>query len=629
VNTIDNRTAEWLEADGCGGFASGTIDGIRTRRYHALLLNATNPPTGRMVLVNGIEGWLETPSGKVALTSQRYAPDVVSLNGAERIESFTGDPWPQWIFRLPGGQTIEHGILAVHGRALTVLYWRANPRLDGKLMVRPLISGRDYHALHHENPAFNFNAERTGAHVIFRPYSGVPAIVARSNGSYESQPEWYRNFFYYAENERGLDCIEDLASPGVFSFDLTSEAFLVLAAGDADTDEPPASIREDERARRTEFGSRLHRAADAYVVRRAAGKTIVAGYPWFTDWGRDTFISVRGLCMAGGRPKDAREILLEWSDHVSEGMLPNRFPDAGDSPEYNSVDASLWFIVAADELRRHPAVSLSEADRRRLDDACGKILAGYAAGTRFNIHADSDGLLAAGVPGLQLTWMDAKAGDWVVTPRIGKPVEIEALWINALQIGERIDPRWSDLYRKAVAAFQSRFWNERRRCLYDVIDVDHESGKLDDSIRPNQIFAVGGLPTTVIDDARARAIVDVVETHLVTPAGLRSLAPGEPGYHPHYQGEVNDRDGAYHQGTVWPWLMGPFIEAWIRTHGGDADARTIARSRFFAPMIALLDPAGTGHLPEIADGDPPHKPRGCPFQAWSVGEALRIDTLTR
>jgi glycogen debranching enzyme len=269
--------------------------------------------------------------------------------------------------------------------------------------------------------------------------------------------------------------------------------------------------------------------------------------------------------------------------------------------------------------------SLDGGDRARIWNAINAILEGYAAGTRFGIKADEDGLLAAGRPGAQLTWMDARVGDRVITPRIGKPVEIQALWINALWIGAIASPRWTDLFKRAFASFERRFWNSSDGALYDVIDVDHVRGAVDASFRPNQIFAVGGLPLPLIDGDRARLVVDAVERHLWTPIGLRSLAPADPAYVGRYSGGVADRDGAYHQGTVWPWLLGAFVEAWVRTRGGTDDARVEARARFLEPLLAGLDAAGLNHLPEVAGGDAPHTPGGCPFQAWSVGEALRLD----
>jgi predicted glycogen debranching enzyme len=627
TSSPSHSPGEWLEADGLGGFASGTVDGIRTRRYQAVLLTATSPPTGRVVLVNGFEAWLETPAASVALTSQRYAPDVVHPDGASRIETFTPDPWPSWLLGLPDGNRIEHQVLVPRGQAATVLTWRLRAGPGGTLAVRPLVSGRDYHALHHENPAFRFDADVAGRRVVWRPYPGLPAIVARSNGSYAHQPDWYRNFLYTAEQARGLDCVEDLASPGIFRWDLTrGEAVLILAAEGHEPADDAEAIRVAEGERRRRFASRLHRAADAYVVRRGSGKTVIAGYPWFTDWGRDTLIALRGLCLATGRFDDARAILLEWSGAVSEGMLPNCFPDHGEAPEFNAVDAALWFVVAVHEfLETVPDVA--SRDRDALEVAIDAIVSGYARGTRYGIRADDDGLLAAGQPGLQLTWMDARVGDRVVTPRIGKPVEVQALWLNALHIAAGRSDRWSALAARGRESFAARFWNEAAGALYDVVDVDHRAGTVDATIRPNQIFAVGGLPFPILEGPRARRVVDTVESRLLTPLGLRTLAPGEPGYTPHYRGGVAERDGAYHQGTAWPWLMGAFVEAWVRVRGGTANVRREARARFLDTLCGHLDDAGLGHLPEIADGDAPHTPRGCPFQAWSVGEALRLTRL--
>jgi predicted glycogen debranching enzyme len=310
-------------------------------------------------------------------------------------------------------------------------------------------------------------------------------------------------------------------------------------------------------------------------------------------------------------------------------MVPNRFPDSGESPEFNAVDASLWYLVAVHEYFQTPGNAVDRAVRDRLREAVEEILAGYSAGTRFKIRSDDDGLLAAGVPGVQLTWTDAKVDDWIVTPRIGKPVEVQALWLNALHVGTQLSTggqaaRWGQLFERGRASFRARFWYEAGGYLHDVVDADHRPATTDSTFRPNQIFAVGGLPLSLLEGAQARRVVDAVEARLFTPLGLRSLAPGLPGYAPRYEGGVRQRDGAYHEGTVWPWLMGPFVEAWIRVRGGTSEAKRAARERFLAPLLRHLDEAGLGHVSEIADGDPPHTPRGCPFQAWSVGELLRL-----
>jgi len=636
---IDDR--EWLEADGLGGFASGTVSGVRTRRYHALLLTATTPPTGRVVLVNGFDAWVDAGGRTTALTTQRYAPDALHPDGASRIEAFSPDPWPTWRFALGDGVVLTQELFAVHGTGSVAVAWTlmSAPAAPIDLRVRPFVSGRDYHSMHHENGAFNFNSERREAAIAIRPYRDLPSVVSLTNGDYEHAPEWYRNFLYSAERERGLDATEDLASPGVLRWRLTApgdRAIWILKTGAGDTPEPRSReevaatyerLASAERKRRSAFGSPLDRAADAYLAQRGSGRTVIAGYPWFTDWGRDTFIAVRGLCLATGRLRDARDILVQWAGAVSEGMLPNRFPDGGETPEFNAVDASLWFVVAVGELlervERRSRV-LTGADREALEFAVLSIVDGYAAGTRFGIRMDDDGLLAAGMPGVQLTWMDARVGGRVITPRIGKPIEIQALWLNALHVAARFNRAWLEPLARGRAAVGARFWIDRGY-LADVVDVDHVAGTRDASFRPNQILAVGGLPLAVVDGDRARAVVDAVEARLLTPIGLRSLAPGEPGYAARYEGDSTARDAVYHQGTVWPWLLGAFVDAWLRVRGNSDRDRAEARRRFLDPLRDHLSDAGLGHVSEIADAEPPFTPRGCPFQAWSLGELIRIE----
>jgi predicted glycogen debranching enzyme len=668
VNPIDSN-AEWIEADGLGGFASGTVSGIRSRRYHALLLTATTPPAGRMVLVNGLDAWVETSNRTVALSSQRYGPDVIHPDGATRIESFEYEPWPRWRYRIDNDTIIEQELFVPKGESAVFISWRivdepkrqstgalqdaaataqaskdacvlecgaAPPLPNGiKLRVRPFLSGRDFHSTHHENGSFRFDTEQNGEGVTFRSYDGVPAIMAHSNGQYAHDPAWYRNFLYSEEQARGLDAAEDLASPGVFEFLLSHKpAVLMLAAeGHASTDIEAtearyAQVRTIEQARRKYFSSPLERAADAYLVKRGKGKTLIAGYPWFGDWGRDTFIAIRGLCIATGHLEDARDILLAWAGVVSQGMLPNRFPDSGEQPEFNSVDASLWYIIAVNDYllaAEKRATLTDDCHTKKLREAVEAILAGFNEGTRFGIRADRDGLLSAGEHGQQLTWMDARVDGREITPRIGKPVEIQALWLNALAVGAKFSARWQSLFDKGRAAFEEKFWNEHAGYLADVVDSDHQPGTVDLTFRPNQIFAVGGLPLQLLSQEKARRVVDAVEMLLLTPVGLRSLAPSEPGYAPHYQGGSRERDAIYHQGTVWPWLIGPFVEAWVRVRGSTSKAKAEARAKFLPPIYQHLNEAGLGHISEICDAEPPHTPRGCPFQAWSLGELLRLE----
>src|SRR5262245_7779299 len=414
MNEIEKTTREWLEADGLGGFASGTVSGIRTRRYHALLLTARTPPTGRMVLVNGFDAWIETKSGKFMLSSQRYTPGVIGGDGAGRITSFSNEPWPTWRFKFEDGTEIEHELVAARGCPSVVLTWKLLNRSGGvRLFVRPFLSGRDYHSLHRDNGVFRFEPVSRGDQLIWETYQGVPPIVSCSNGSYYHDPHWYRNFLYSEEQTRGLDHIEDLAATGILTFDLDKEEAVWLLSTEETSSQfehhcSPSlgrahSIRANERLRRQSFSSPLHKAADNYIVTGRRGKTIIAGYPWFTDWGRDTFIALRGLCLAGGRLAEAGEILAAWAGAVSEGMLPNRFPDQGEQAEYNSADGSLWFVIAAYEFlqkSREQHVHLN-GEKSKLEGAINAVLEGYLAGTRFGIGADEDGLLSAGLPGTQ------------------------------------------------------------------------------------------------------------------------------------------------------------------------------------------------------------------------------------
>jgi predicted glycogen debranching enzyme len=619
---------EWLEADGLGGFASGTALGLRTRRYHALLLAATTPPSGRMVLVNGLDAVLEIDGASFPLSRQRYLPDVDAPADPAPLNEFVPEPWPRWTWKIGNGELV-HELFVPRDSPTVVLRWQwTGLARTMRLRVTPFLSGRDFHALQHQNGAFNFTPVVSRDRQKWTPYPGVPAIVARSNGAYTQEARWYLNFLYDEEKARGLDFAEDLAAPGRYDFDLAAgPAVLIFSTADLDRTASAADLARQfadaETKRRAAFAAPHLRSADAYLVQRGAGRTIIAGYPWFGDWGRDTFISMRGFCLATGRLDEARNILTAWSGYVSQGMLPNRFPDVGDGAEYNSVDASLWYCIAVHEYL-HAAGERGAAVREQLLSAVDAILTGFTHGTRYGIAADTDGLLRCGQPGVALTWMDAKVGDWVVTPRIGKPVEVQALWLNALALSARRNAQWHFQFVRGLTAFHDRFWNEAKGCLYDVVDANHLAGAMDDRVRPNQLFALGGLPLVLVHDDRARRIMQTVEEQLWTPMGPRSLAPGEPDYAATYEGDLRKRDGSYHQGTVWPWLAGPFIEAWVRLRNHTPEAKDEARSSYLGALMDY-DQVGLLHLPEIADATAPFTPRGCPFQAWSLAELIRLE----
>jgi predicted glycogen debranching enzyme len=644
VSDVSDAEREWLETDGLGGFASGTALGLRTRRYHSLLTAARGTPSDRFVLVNGIEAWWSLGGTQVVLTSQAYLPEIVTASGLLQTEVFGWDPWPNWRMRMPDARQVVHELFMHRALPCVCLSFRfEDPRPGSMLHVRPLLSGRSLHGLQRENASVDLGADLSQGRVIYRTYPHVPAVAVWSNGQYRHEPCWYRNFRYDAERARGLDFVEDHVSPGIFSFNLAFDqgeavVFFALegdAAATAFSGRGPRDrfhgYRAEELARRGALGTE-RQAAQAYVVARGKGETIVAGYPWFTDWGRDTFIALRGLCLSLGQWDRAKHVLLTWSRLLSGGMLPNRFPDGSGPPEYTSVDSAFWFAVAVQELCAAlppQDEGFNGSEREHLLAAVDAIVRGTRAGTRHGIAIAEDGLLTSGEQGLALTWMDARVDGVPVTPRAGKPVELQALWLNTLHWASERHPDLASLFDRGMQSFSERFWFQAGGYLHDVVDVDGKTGAVDESLRPNQIFAVGGLPLPLLSGERARSVVDTIERELWTPVGLRTLAPGDPRYQGRYLGGPEERDRAYHQGTAWPWLLTAFVEGWLRVHGNSARARGHARKRFLAPLRAELGAAGLGHVPEIADGDPPHTPRGCPFQAWSMGEYLRLEALLK
>jgi predicted glycogen debranching enzyme len=631
---------EWLETNGLGGFASSTIVGLNRRRYHALLVAAAKPPVGRLLLLSKIEEILVIDGKRFDLSANRY-PGVVHPQGFHYLKQFRLDPFPVFTYEMEGIE-IEKSVFMIHGENSTVIRYelkKKDPELleSLRLEIRPLIAFRDYHSLTHENSALNSAVQERSGLASVTPYPGLPSLhLAHSAIELRKTGDWYRNFEYDAERERGLDFSEDLFNPFVLSFDLRLHrpASIIASTEPRDVAEG-AEYRHAEVTRRQQafvaspiedsFSRSLAAASDQYLVSRGNEKSVIAGYHWFGDWGRDTMIALPGLTLVTGKYEIARSILRIFAKHVDQGMLPNRFPDAGETPEYNTVDATLWFFEAA---RAYLAYTHDlEFVRDELYPIFADIIAWHIRGTRYGIKVDDSGLLASGELGLQLTWMDAKVGDWVVTPRRGKPVEIQALWYNALCIMEGLARRFGDeaareRYRSMAAIadrnFNRLFWNEELGCLYDVVN----GGQPDSSIRPNQIFAVS-LPHSMLSSERARKVVGKVEEHLLTPFGLRTLAPSDPLYRGHYTGGPIERDGAYHQGTVWPWLLGPFITAYVKVNARSDEARRQARA-WLSPLESHLADAGLGHISEIFEGDAPHRPCGCIAQAWSVAEILRV-----
>ena len=628
---------EWLETNGKGGFSSGTVAGANTRRYHALLLTARKPPSERFVLVNHLEEWLDIDGQAIPLSTNLY-PGSVHPTGYEHCIEFSTDPWPTWTFDC-NGLTVQREILSIHGRDIVMVRWKLVGKKPSRavLRVRPKLTGRDYHGTHHENGNLSTEAQVGSGMVLWHCYADLPPVRAFHSGGYRHEPNWYRHIQFPIEQERGLDAAEDWWSPGEFTFDLESGSTrtLTLTSETIDRLDAVALAKHEKSSRDTALQAApaadslagvLWRATEVYLSERGTQHTVIAGYPWFTDWGRDAFISLPGLCLVTGRLDVAWQVIASFAAHVSEGMVPNRFPDVGEQPEYNTIDASLWFVHAID---RYLAASQDEARVREIAwPAVKQILDGYRRGTRYGIRMDEDGLIKGGVPGAQLTWMDAKVGDWVVTPRHGKPVEIQALWVRALEVGETLarefgERAYADRCRNdrknAVASFRKRFWYEQGGYLYDVIDGPDGN---DASLRPNQLYAISLVDELVPRD-RAQQILRLVEEQLLTPVGLRTLSPQDPRYCGRYEGGVVERDGAYHQGTVWPFLLGTFVTAWIKVYGKKAAALKQARS-FLDGIGAHLKEACVGQVSEVFDAEVPHRPRGCYAQAWSVAEPLRV-----
>jgi len=604
---------EWLETNGLGGFASSTITGLNTRRYHGLLVAATKPPVGREVLLSKLEETLLIDGRPYELSVNRY-PGVVHPQGFRNLTQFRLDPFPIFTYEVEG-VVIEKTIFMVYGENSTVVQYElmsknpAQPTKSLGLEIRPLIAFRDYHSTTHANSALNPSIEAGPELAAVAPYPGLPTLYLAHNAvELQKTGDWYRNFEYDVERERGLDFTEDLFNHFVLRFDLLASAQASMIASIEHRDVARVSqYRQAEIKRRRaamqasplddEFAQTLAAAADQYIVARGDKKTVIAGYHWFSDWGRDTMISLPGLTLPTGKHDVARSILRTFAKHVDQGMLPNRFPDAGETPEYNTVDATLWFFEAARAFLAYTGDE--EFVRTELYPVFTDIIAWHARGTRYGIKVDPSGLLTSGEAGVQLTWMDAKVGDWVVTPRRGKPVEIQALWYNALCIMEELARKFGDdagqkRYRNMAAmanwAFNRLFWNEKDGGLYDVVN----GGPPDASIRPNQIFAVS-LPHTMLSPERARIVVEKVREHLLTPYGLRSLAPSDPQYRGRFTGGPAERDGAYHQGTVWAWLLGPFITAYVKVNGATDAARKQA-AEWLLPMKEHLSDAGLGHI---------------------------------
>jgi predicted glycogen debranching enzyme len=658
------KAREWLVTNGIGGFASGTVAGSCTRRYHGLLVAALQPPVGRTQLVAGIDENVQCGSETFALSTHRWASGTVDPQGFRLLQSFHLEGMkPVWTYALADA-LLEKRVWMRQGENTTyVQYTMVCGSRPLSLKMKALVNYRDFHSMTHAGD-WRMNIAPTDNGVAITAFDGAqPFYLKSATALCEPRAEWYRDYLFPAEQERGLDDHEDNLFAALFRAELhvgqsvtlvlSTEPSALLDAetaraeqvnhdvkifqawqeanAPADAPKDPGGVSLDDAPA---WVWQLALAADQFIVKRALpaasgesadadatdGRTVIAGYHWFADWGRDTMISLPGLTLSTGRADVARRILLAFARYVDGGMLPNNFPDAAGQPQYNTVDAAMWYFEA---VRLYFAATQDAATLQKLFPVLASIVKAHVAGTRYNIHVDpADGLIYAGGPGVQLTWMDAKVGDWVVTPRTGKAVEINALWVNALESMvqfSRVLAKTLDVYEtlkvQAAASF-AKFWNASRGCCYDVIDAPGIGN--DASLRPNQIFAVS-LPVSPLSGEQQKSVVDVCAQQLLTSHGLRSLAPSEPGYQGHYGGGPLARDGAYHQGTVWGWLLGPYVLAHLRVYGDRA-----AALRTLDPLGRQIYTYGLGTVGEIFDGDAPYTPCGCIAQAWSVSELLRV-----
>ncbi|MEA5624299.1 amylo-alpha-1,6-glucosidase [Nostoc sp. UHCC 0251] len=640
------ESREWLVTNGIGGYASGTVAGLLTRRYHGLLVAALKPPLGRTLLLAKLDETVLYDTGSYSLHTNRWADGVISPHGYQHIERFSFEGTiPVWRFAIADA-LLEKRVWMQQGANTTYVQYilrRATQPL--KLTLKAMVNYRDYHSETQSN-GWQMSVEKVEQGICVTAYPGAVPLYLLSDSSLGDSctifHNWYHGFDLAVERDRGLNDKEDHLHAATFEVTLNpGEAIAFVASTEKQPDlhgEAALKLRRAQEQKLTGIWNsnrplktkespawikHLILAADQFIVDRPVpenpySKTIIAGYHWFGDWGRDTMISLPGLTISTGRPEVARSILRTFARYVDQGMLPNRFPDAGEQPEYNTVDATLWYFEA---VRAYYSATDDDNLLGELFPVLADIIDWHCRGTRYNIHLDAaDGLLYAGVAGVQLTWMDAKVDDWVVTPRIGKPIEVNALWYNALRTMAKFARQLGKPHQEYEAMADrakyrfSRFWNEETGYCYDVVDSPDGD---DSALRPNQIFAVS-LPESPLTPAQQRSVVEACGRMLLTSHGLRSLAPDHPQYQDKYGGNQYQRDGAYHQGTVWGWLLGPFVLAHLRVYKNPEQAR-----QFLEPMANHLIAHGLGSLSEIFDGDAPMTPRGCIAQAWTVAEVLR------
>lgn len=633
---------EWLECNGRGGYASASILDANTRKYHGLLVLALAQPPGRFVLLAKMESALQC-QGQVYELSVNCYPGAVYPHGFWHLQSFQGHEQPTWCWNMDG-VILRRSLMLVHGQDTVLLrYELVEAPAPVTLRLRPALAYRDYHCLTHENAYLNGTVSGTGDVFHMTPYQGLPPLYFDAERPTRFVPSgyWLRQVEYPREQERGLECHEDLYCPGEFEFQLEAGADLIMRVGIAAPVAPAREIWQWENRRRL-IAAREHQYddralaalkanAERFLVRNTRGElSVIAGYPWFGEWGRDTMISLPGLTFFSEREAEGFEVLRTYASYERDGLLPNYLNPGNEGHAYNSIDASLWFFWAVQmylERQGDP-----QAVRRDLLPALDHVVAAYLEGKVPHAQLDDDGLIWAGDENTQLTWMDARVNGRPVTPRHGLAVEINALWYNALSFylefhkaqGLPFDLRAKELRQMIKEVFAERFWLEDEGYLADV--VNHQGP--DHALRPNQLFALS-LPYSALDRRRMRSVVKQVKASLVTPYGLRTLAPGHPAYRGRYEGGPDERDGAYHQGTVWPWLVGHFAGACLRVAADPAEEKRWLRQAFEPLYTQHLHENGLLGISEVFDGDEPQRPEGCIAQAWSVAEVIRMLEMTK
>lgn len=604
---------EWLLTNGLGGFASGTASGINTRRYHGLLVAATKPPTVREVLLAAVDAFIGSGNDKIGISCNQY-PGAIYPEGFLYLRSFSVNEEAVWSYEAKGFRA-ERKLSMCRGVDAVRLEYANVGDQAFDLTLRPLVCHKAYHENFREYPGYPDRVAFPNDETVIED-GGVSLFLQHRGANREPVQGWYYRFEHARETDRGLDPRDDLYCPCELDYHLEPGESAVLIASDCEFSWPADFSGRHDAQKEDSVVAALKQAAANFLVQTSNRDSIIAGYPWFTDWGRDTMVSLPGICLHTGNVAIARKILSDYGTQIFQGLIPNRFVAEGETPDYNTVDATLWY---ANAIYQTLLAEWDEAFAQEMLAVLKQVYTWHQAGTLYGIRVDpSDGLLTQGAPGVQLTWMDAKVGDWVVTPRHGKPVEVNGLWINMLRILEWLCERlgenakeYADAAERAEQWFELKFFHEHRGHYVDTVDP------LDVSLRPNQVIAMS-LPFGPAKGAKAKLALDVVTRELLTPYGLRTLGPEEPNYRGRYEGALPQLDAAYHQGTAWPWLLGPYATALVKVNEDHAAARNA-----LAAASEMLAQYGLGGIAEVYDGDAPQRPNGCPWQAWSVAELLR------